>query len=120
MVVSRAQPHAILGLDFMRAYCLCYDPRTDALITQWANPPPGTAKSGKVPALTHLRIWPPAPEESSDPPPDTLLAHFAVPDAEWAAGALINEKGDRVMYDLAPSGDQVILCSVTGRLARRN
>ena len=113
MVVSRAQPHAILGLDFMRAYCLCYDPRTDALITQWANPPPGTAKSGKVPALTHLRIWPPTPEESSDPPPDTLLAHFAVPDAEWAAGALINEKGDRVIYDLAPSGDQVILCSVT-------
>ena len=34
MVVSRAQPHAILGLDFIRTYCLCYDPRTDALITQ--------------------------------------------------------------------------------------
>ena len=26
MVVSRAQPYAILGLDFMHAYCLCYDP----------------------------------------------------------------------------------------------
>ena len=39
LVFEKSEHQAILGLDFMRAHGLLYDPRTDLLITLRKEPP---------------------------------------------------------------------------------
>ena len=113
MVVTKARPHAILGLDFMRAYCLCYDPRTDALITQGNPVLSGKATSTKGTKLKMTEFLPATVEIDHDPPSDTMLTHVTVPNPNWASGALLNNRGDRISCELSPSGDCIMLCSVT-------
>ena len=108
LVFDKSDHQAILGLDFMRAYGLLYDPRTDLLITlcrshrQASQPKPVTEVTDRVDEL-----------DLEDDSHEIQLTHLSVTEQDWAIGGQFDSLGSRISLNIRGVKQHVILCSVT-------
>ena len=109
LVFEKSEHQAILGLDFIQAHGLLYDPRTDLLITLRKSPQerpsnPELCERAEEPDQDNLTN----PEEG-----EALLCHLSIPEQQWASGGLFDTSSSQVVLDLSGDRETVILCSVT-------
>ena len=92
LVLSHSNHKAILGLDFIRAHGLLYDPRSDLLVTLREDQ--ATTESLPNDGTARRIAGDSAPDENDEP--ETLLSHTYVYTKELATRSQFDRSGTRV------------------------